>query len=155
MFGTQIDINYVSFTKYSDFSSGLSSADAFVFQDEKPSSLNDGYFEIDAVPTAGLNDLPAINHGYFGRQPSNHRPVNRRRGAAAFGFVKSSGAYPMTGHALSFIVVIANAQVSLKVFPGVRQIVLGLGRQHGKQPPKSRLSFCVKITQNDWGKLLH
>ena len=62
---------------------------------------------------------------------------------------------PMAGHALSFIVVIANAQVFLKVFPGVRQIVLGLGRQHGKQPPKSRPSFCVKITQNDRGKLLH
>jgi hypothetical protein len=38
---------------------------------------------------------------------------------------------PLTGHTLSFIVVIANAQVFLKVFPGVRQIVLGLGRQHG------------------------
>jgi hypothetical protein len=58
---------------------------------------------------------------------------------------------PLTGHALSFIVLIADAQVFLKVFPGVRQIVLGLGRQHGKQPPKSPPAFCVKITQNATG----
>ena len=62
---------------------------------------------------------------------------------------------PLAGHALSFIVVIANAQVFLKVFPSVRQIVLSLGCQHAKQTPKSRPSFCVKITQNDRGKLLH
>ena len=34
---------------------------------------------------------------------------------------------PLAGHALSFIVVIADAQVFFKVFPGVRQIVLRLG----------------------------
>jgi hypothetical protein len=62
---------------------------------------------------------------------------------------------PLAGHALSFIVVIPNAQVFLKVFPGVRQIILGLGRQHEEQHPKPRPSFCVKITQNDPIKLLH
>jgi len=62
---------------------------------------------------------------------------------------------PLTGHALAFVIVIADAQVLLKVFPGVRQIVLGLGRQHEKQCPPSRPPFCVKITQNDRRKLLH
>ena len=37
---------------------------------------------------------------------------------------------PFAGHALSFIVVIANAKVFLKVFPRVFQIVLRLGRDH-------------------------
>jgi hypothetical protein len=61
----------------------------------------------------------------------------------------------ITRHALSFILVIANAQVFLKVFPTVRQILLGLGREHGKQPPKSSLAYCVKITQTDPQKLVH
>ena len=39
---------------------------------------------------------------------------------------------PLAGQALSFVVVIADAQAFLKVFPDVRQIILGLGRQPGK-----------------------
>ena len=62
---------------------------------------------------------------------------------------------PLAGYTLTFIVVITDAQVFFKVFPGVGQIVLGLGRQHGKQSPKSRPSFCVKITQNDRRHLLY
>jgi hypothetical protein len=38
---------------------------------------------------------------------------------------------PLAGHPLPLIIVIANAQVFLKVFPGVLQIVLSLGSQHG------------------------
>ena len=48
---------------------------------------------------------------------------------------------PLAGHTLPFIVVIANAQVFLKVFPGVRQIVLGLGRQPGNSLPNPGLNF--------------
>jgi hypothetical protein len=55
---------------------------------------------------------------------------------------------PLAGHTLPLIIVIANAQVFLKVFSGIRQIVLGLGRQHGKQCPKTRPSFCAMIAQN-------
>jgi hypothetical protein len=62
---------------------------------------------------------------------------------------------PLAGYTLPLIVVIANAQVFLKVFPGVRQIVLGLGRQHGKQCPKTRPSFCAIIAQNGREKVLH
>ena len=62
---------------------------------------------------------------------------------------------PLAGHTLPLIVVIANAQVFLKVFPGVPQIVLGFGRQHGKQCPKTRPSFCAIIAQNGREKVLH
>ena len=44
------------------FNSKLSTSDCFVFLDENPYSLNDGYFEY--VPSgSGVNDRPAINHG--------------------------------------------------------------------------------------------
>jgi prepilin-type N-terminal cleavage/methylation domain-containing protein/prepilin-type processing-associated H-X9-DG protein len=59
-FGTQIDNNYRSFQKYSDFNSGLSLSDAFVFLDENPATLNDGYF---LFYWNSLNDRPAVNHG--------------------------------------------------------------------------------------------
>lgn len=59
-FGTQIDPNYQAFFKYAEFSSRLSSSDAFVFLDENPKSLNDGYYNL--FPTT-INDRPAINHG--------------------------------------------------------------------------------------------
>jgi len=62
-YGSQIDNAYARFRKYSDFSSKLSSSEAYVFLDEKPKTLNDGYYEIDANPAAAVNDLPAINHG--------------------------------------------------------------------------------------------
>jgi hypothetical protein len=61
----------------------------------------------------------------------------------------------LAGQGLSFIVIIAGAQVCLKVFPGFRQIVLGLGRQHKTQFPKSRPAYCVKFTQNARMELLH
>jgi len=59
-FGTQIDKNYRAFFKYSDIGHGLGSADAFMFLDEKPTSLNDGYYNF--FP-ASINDRPAVNHG--------------------------------------------------------------------------------------------
>jgi len=59
-FGTQIDNTYKAFYKYTDFNSRLSVSDAFIFLDENPASLNDGYFNI--FPKS-INDRPAVNHG--------------------------------------------------------------------------------------------
>ena len=62
-FGSQIDNSYPAFFKYSSFNAKLSTTDAFVFLDENPLSINDGYFEVDANPTSQFDDRPAINHG--------------------------------------------------------------------------------------------
>jgi prepilin-type N-terminal cleavage/methylation domain-containing protein len=51
---------YTEFVKYSDFRSRLASSDAFVFLDENPASLNDGYF---LYYWDSVNDRPAVNHG--------------------------------------------------------------------------------------------
>ncbi|HTJ00571.1 MAG TPA: type II secretion system protein [Dongiaceae bacterium] len=59
-FATQIDNTYKAFYRYTEFDSRLSSSDAFVFLDENPKSLNDGYYNI--FPNS-LNDRPAVNHG--------------------------------------------------------------------------------------------
>jgi len=54
---------YMPFYKYSNFGAGgLSASDTFIFLDENPASLNDGYFEYIA-DGRGINDRPAINHG--------------------------------------------------------------------------------------------
>jgi len=53
---------YRAFFKYSDFGRGLGSSDCFVFLDENPDSLNDGYFEY-ISDGGGINDRPAVNHG--------------------------------------------------------------------------------------------
>ena len=55
--------SYKAFFKSSDFGvGGLSGSDCFVYLDENPASLNDGYFEYIAANTM-LNDRPAVNHG--------------------------------------------------------------------------------------------
>ncbi|MEJ0090944.1 MAG: prepilin-type N-terminal cleavage/methylation domain-containing protein [Limisphaerales bacterium] len=59
-FSTQIDPSYKAFYKYSDVGGGISSSDAFMFLDEKPTSLNDGYYNF--FPNS-INDRPAVNHG--------------------------------------------------------------------------------------------
>lgn len=53
---------YKPFYKYTDFGSGLGSSDCFVFLDENPESLNDGYFEY-LADGSSINDRPAVNHG--------------------------------------------------------------------------------------------
>lgn len=54
---------YKAFFKNSDFGvGGLGSSDCFVYLDENPKSINDGYFEYIAADT-GINDRPAVNHG--------------------------------------------------------------------------------------------
>ena len=65
--GSDINTSFTVFTKYSQFSSSLSASDAFIFLDENPVSLDDGFFLlIESVnPNAlSLNENhPAVNHG--------------------------------------------------------------------------------------------
>src|SRR5205085_11544423 len=53
---------YRNYTKFSQFGLGLGSSDCFVYVDENPTSLNDGYFLYNA-DNSGINDRPAVNHG--------------------------------------------------------------------------------------------
>jgi prepilin-type N-terminal cleavage/methylation domain-containing protein len=59
---TLIDGNYRSYTKFSQFGLGLGSSDCFVYLDENPASLNDGYF-LYLADNSRINDRPAVNHG--------------------------------------------------------------------------------------------
>jgi prepilin-type N-terminal cleavage/methylation domain-containing protein/prepilin-type processing-associated H-X9-DG protein len=59
-FNTQIDGSYKAFYKFSDFNATLGSTEAFMFLDENPKSINDGYFNL--FPNS-LDDRPAVNHG--------------------------------------------------------------------------------------------
>src|SRR5260221_11290253 len=56
------NLAYKPYYKYSDFGGGLSASDTFVFLDENPSTLNDGFFALQATGI-GFFDQPAINHG--------------------------------------------------------------------------------------------
>ena len=56
--------NYREFLKYSDFGARLTASDCFMFLDENPLSVNDGWFEY-ILDGNGINDRPAINHGNF------------------------------------------------------------------------------------------
>ncbi len=52
------------FKKSSDFGGRLSASDCFVFLDENPLSLNDGWFLFHLTGTPPtVNDTPAVNHG--------------------------------------------------------------------------------------------
>jgi prepilin-type N-terminal cleavage/methylation domain-containing protein/prepilin-type processing-associated H-X9-DG protein len=58
-----VDKNFRPFYKYTDFGAGgMPVSDCFIFLDENPDSLNDGYFEYIAAGN-GINDRPAVNHG--------------------------------------------------------------------------------------------
>jgi prepilin-type N-terminal cleavage/methylation domain-containing protein/prepilin-type processing-associated H-X9-DG protein len=56
------DTNYKAFYKYADFGNGFGPSSCFVFLDENPLTLNDGYFEYIDDGT-GITDRPAVNHG--------------------------------------------------------------------------------------------
>jgi prepilin-type N-terminal cleavage/methylation domain-containing protein len=61
--GQQNGVNYKVFNKFSDFGgSTLSASDCFVYLDENPLSLNDGWFLFYGNGST-INDKPAINHG--------------------------------------------------------------------------------------------
>jgi prepilin-type N-terminal cleavage/methylation domain-containing protein len=57
-----LDGQYRNYTKFSQFGLGLGSSDCFVYLDENPTSLNDGYF-LYLANNSGINDRPAVNHG--------------------------------------------------------------------------------------------
>jgi prepilin-type N-terminal cleavage/methylation domain-containing protein/prepilin-type processing-associated H-X9-DG protein len=62
-FNTQIDgaqDSFKAFYKFTDINVGLGPSDAFMFLDENPKSINDGYFDL--FPNS-INDRPAVNHG--------------------------------------------------------------------------------------------
>jgi len=52
-------------------------------------------------------------------------------------------ALPFTGDALSLVVVIADAEVFLKVFPRVCEVVLRLGRDHAQNDKQYLSTDCV------------
>jgi prepilin-type processing-associated H-X9-DG protein len=59
---TLADVNYKLFVKFTDFGMGLSSSDCWVFLDENPLSLNDGFIYFDPAGNT-VYDRPAVNHG--------------------------------------------------------------------------------------------
>ncbi len=59
--GVEIDVRFKTFAKTSDFVK-LSSSDGFVYLDENPISLNDGFLRV-VADRSSYGDLPAINHG--------------------------------------------------------------------------------------------
>jgi prepilin-type N-terminal cleavage/methylation domain-containing protein len=56
---------YKVFKKFSDWGGRLAASDCFVYLDENPQSLNDGWFDyiVNGNPP-NVNDTPAVNHGY-------------------------------------------------------------------------------------------
>ena len=53
---------YWPFTKYASLAGKMSPSDAFVFTDENPNSLNDGFLLVH--PDNSINDRPAANHAF-------------------------------------------------------------------------------------------
>lgn len=53
---------FMSFMKFTDFGGPLSASDTWVFLDENPLSLNDGFLYYDPSGN-GVDDRPAVNHG--------------------------------------------------------------------------------------------
>ena len=59
--GVGSDLSYKAYNKYADFNSRLPATDCFMFLDENPTSLNDGWFEY-ILSGNSINDRPAVNH---------------------------------------------------------------------------------------------
>ncbi len=60
--GPQGSKNFKVFKKFSDFGSKLAASDCFMYLDENPKSLNDGWFRYIPDGTS-VQDGPAVNHG--------------------------------------------------------------------------------------------
>jgi prepilin-type N-terminal cleavage/methylation domain-containing protein/prepilin-type processing-associated H-X9-DG protein len=62
-----LNLSYKGYSKTTDFGAGgLSTSDQFVYLDENPRSINDGFFlfiAYNGISGGGINDRPAINHG--------------------------------------------------------------------------------------------
>jgi len=54
--------SYKSFMKFTDFGGALSGSDCWIFLDENPLSINDGFILYDPTGNA-VQDRPAVNHG--------------------------------------------------------------------------------------------
>jgi len=82
--------NYRNYVKFSQFGNGLGSSDCFVYLEENPQSLNDGWFAFNAAGT-GVQDLPAVNHGnassfsYADGRAQLHKWADRFKGINAAG----------------------------------------------------------------------
>jgi prepilin-type N-terminal cleavage/methylation domain-containing protein len=64
----EVNTDFTVFKKFSTTAPSLGPADAFVFTDEDPLSINDGFLLIEeALPwgSAGGGDRPAVNHGNY------------------------------------------------------------------------------------------
>jgi prepilin-type N-terminal cleavage/methylation domain-containing protein/prepilin-type processing-associated H-X9-DG protein len=59
----EVDYKYTVFHKTSNFTK-LSSSDAFVYVDENPATLNDGFLRVLPEASNGIGDRPANNHGH-------------------------------------------------------------------------------------------
>jgi len=57
---------YQVFVKLSDFGSRLPVVKAWVFVDENPVSINDGWFKVDMTPAHAFEDTPATYHNNAG-----------------------------------------------------------------------------------------
>ena len=55
---------------------------------------------------------------------------------------------PFAGHTLAFIVVIADAEMFLEVFPRVLEVVLRLGRDHATDIIRTVRESCVADTSS-------
>lgn len=62
----EINSSFTIFSKYSNFAAKISPVDAFVFLDENPLSINDGFLLVSESLNPNnlqLGDRPAVNHG--------------------------------------------------------------------------------------------
>ena len=59
----EVDYRYTVFHKTGDFVQPLGPSGVFVFLDENPLSLNDGFFLVYPLPGPSIGDRPAVNHG--------------------------------------------------------------------------------------------
>jgi prepilin-type N-terminal cleavage/methylation domain-containing protein len=89
--GTQAPTaGYRTFSKFSQFGNGLGSSDCFVYLDENPESINDGWFAFNAAGN-GVQDIPAVYHGnsssfsYADGRAQLHKWEDRFKGINASG----------------------------------------------------------------------
>jgi len=90
------EVNYlhVVFHKSTDFIK-LSGSDAFVYVDENPATINDGFLRV--VPDrTSFGDFPAVNHGYSSSFTfaDGHAQLQRWRDA----FLNQKNPKPLTGY---------------------------------------------------------
>jgi prepilin-type N-terminal cleavage/methylation domain-containing protein/prepilin-type processing-associated H-X9-DG protein len=58
--------SYKVFVKYTDFSSRMPAVNTWVFVDENPWSINDGWFKVNMEPAKPFEDTPATYHANAG-----------------------------------------------------------------------------------------